>query len=256
MTSRILVRRPGPRLDAGLVTHIERRSVDVSRALHQWDAYVRIFEQHGWDIVEVEPADECADAVFIEDAVVMFRGQAILTSPGAPQRRGELDGVERTIRSLDIPLHAIDPSGCLDGGDVLKIGSVVYIGRGGRTDDAGIASLRSIVEPLGATVIPVPVTRVLHLKSALTALPDGTVIGWEPVVDDPTPFARFETVPEESGAHVIVLDPETVVMAASAPRTAESFRSRGLAVESVDISEFEKLEGCVTCLSVRIRPTS
>ena len=96
-------------------------------------------------------------------------------------------------------------------------------------------------------------TKVLHLKSAVTALPDGSVLGWDPVVDDPTVFAPYVSVPEESGAHVVVLDPGTVVMAASAPRSAEMFRARGLEVLAVDISEYEKLEGCVTCLSVRLR---
>jgi dimethylargininase len=99
----------------------------------------------------------------------------------------------------------------------------------------------------------VPLTRVLHLKSAVTALPDGTVIGYRPLVDDESAFTAFLGVPEEGGAHVVVLGDETVLMSAHAPRTAEAFRERGLTVVTVDISEFEKLEGCVTCLSVRIR---
>jgi dimethylargininase len=135
----------------------------------------------------------------------------------------------------------------------LKIDDVVYVGRGGRTDIAGITALAAILEPMGARVIPVPVTKVLHLKSAVTALPDGTVLGWDPVVDDPSIFQPYLSVPEESGAHVVVLDLETVLMATSAPRTAQMFRDRGLQVITVDISEYEKLEGCVTCLSVRLR---
>ena len=98
-----------------------------------------------------------------------------------------------------------------------------------------------------------PLTRVLHLKSAVTALPDGTVIGYEPLVDDPSVWDSFLAVPEESGAHVVLLGGDRLLMAADAPRSAELFRSRGYEVVEVDISEYEKLEGCVTCLSVRLR---
>jgi dimethylargininase len=94
---------------------------------------------------------------------------------------------------------------------------------------------------------------VLHLKSAVTALPDGTVIGYGPLVDDASAFAAFLAVPEEGGAHVVVLDDQTVLMSAHAPRTAQLLAGRGLTVVPVGISEFEKLEGCVTCLSVRVR---
>jgi dimethylargininase len=94
---------------------------------------------------------------------------------------------------------------------------------------------------------------VLHLKSAVTALPDGTVIGYAPLVEHPELFPRFLAVPEETGAAVVVLSPTAVLMAASAPLTAALIEDLGYRVVTVDISEFEKLEGCVTCLSVRIR---
>jgi dimethylargininase len=147
----------------------------------------------------------------------------------------------------------ITAPGTLDGGDVLKVGDTVYVGRGGRTNQAGIDQFAAIVEPLGATVVAVDVRKVLHLKSAVTALPDGTVIGWDPAVDDATVFPRYVSMPEESGAHVVVLDEHTVLMAADAPRSAELVRALGYRVVCVDISEYEKLEGCVTCLSVRMR---
>lgn len=257
MTPAVLVRPPGPRLADGLVTHIQRQPVDLPLAHRQWENYVEVFAGRGWDIHQVPTADDCPDAVFIEDTMVMFGNTAILTLPGAPERRPEIMAVDATLQSLGLPLHRladIDPNARLDGGDVLKIGTRVYVGRGGRTNVAGIAALASVIEPLGGTVVAVPVTKVLHLKSAVTALPDGTVIGWDPVVDDPTFPDPYLSVPEESGAHVVILDTDTVLMATSAPRTASFLRDRGLNVIAVDISEYEKLEGCVTCLSVRIRP--
>jgi dimethylargininase len=100
----------------------------------------------------------------------------------------------------------------------------------------------------------VPVRKVLHLKSAVTALPDGTILGFEPVVDAREYFPRFVPVPEESGAHVVVLDESSVLMAADCPRSAALVTDLGYAPVVVDIGEFEKLEGCVTCLSIRVRP--
>ena len=141
--------------------------------------------------------------------------------------------------------------GTLDGGDVLKIGSTVYVGEGGRTNAEGIRQLQPALP--AADVRAVPVRKVLHLKSAVTALPDGTVIGYEPLVDDPAAFDRFRPVPEEAGSHVVLLGEDRLLMAASEPKSAELFEQLGYTPVVVDISEFEKLEGCVTCLSVRLR---
>lgn len=113
--------------------------------------------------------------------------------------------------------------------------------------------LAGCLKPLGARVVGVPVSRALHLKSAVTALSDGTIVGHEPLVDDPSVWQPFLPVPEESGAHVVLLGGRRLLMAADAPRSAKPFRGLGYDVAEVDISEFIKLEGCVTCLSVRMR---
>lgn len=260
MTSRplILVRPPSPRLAEGELTHLDRVPVDPALAREQWTGYVAAFAERGWDVVEVEEAPEHADGVFVEDTVVVVDRLAVLTSPGAPSRRGEVPGTEAALRrlvaeGLDLEVVRISDEGHLDGGDVLKVGDVVYVGRGGRTDEEGIRQLAALVEPLGRRVVPVPVAKVLHLKSGVTALPDGTVVGYEPLVDDPGAFPSFLGVPEEHGTAVVDLGGDAVIMSADAPRTAELYRSRGLEVVTVPISEFEALEGCVTCLSVRIR---
>jgi dimethylargininase len=249
----VLVRRPSASLQEGLVTHIERSDVDLELAEEQWEEYVAALSGGGWDPVEVPIADELADSVFVEDTVVMFGTLAVIGSPGADSRIGELPAVEESIRSLGIEAKRINRPGTLDGGDVLKVGTTVFVGRGGRTNSDGIRQLRKILAPRGYSVVAVPVTKALHLKSAVTALPDGTVIGYRPLVDDPFIFDRFLEMPEPSGAHVVVLTDDTVLVAASAPESARLIEGLGYRVISVDISEFEKLEGCVTCLSVRVR---
>ncbi|MFI1395569.1 dimethylargininase [Streptomyces sp. NPDC020681] len=248
-----LIRRPSPRLAEGLVTHVERTPVDVDLALEQWETYTETLREHGWETVETAPADDCPDGVFIEDTVVMFRNVALIARPGAESRRPETAAVEETLARLGCSVNWVWEPGTLDGGDVLKIGDTVYVGRGGRTNAAGVQQLRAAFEPLGARVVAVPVSKVLHLKSAVTALPDSTVIGYPPLVDTPSVFPRHLSVPEESGAHVVLLGEGKLLMAASAPKTAELFTDLGYQPVLVDISEFEKLEGCVTCLSVRLR---
>jgi dimethylargininase len=249
----VLVRRPPVTLENGLVTHIERSAVDLDLAEKQWETYVAALTGAGWDPVEVPVADDLPDSVFVEDTVVMFGALAVIASPGADERIDEIDAVEDSVEALGLEVTRIERPGTLDGGDVLKVGTTIFVGRGGRTNSDGIRQLRKILAPRGYSVVAVPVTKALHLKSAATALPDGTVIGYRPLVDDPFIFDRFLEVPEPSGAHVVVLADDTVLLASSAPESARLLEGLGYRVISVDISEFEKLEGCVTCLSVRVR---
>jgi dimethylargininase len=238
----------------GLVTHIARRPVDVDLAQRQWQSYVDALQHAGWVTVEVAPADDCPDGVFVEDAMVVAGRLAVRTRPGAAQRRQEVDSVAAATSSLGLAMRSIEAPGTLDGGDVLKVGRTAYVGRGGRTDDDGMDQLAALLAPEGWRVVPVDVTKALHLKSVVTALPDGTVVGDPRLVDDPSVFPDFLAVPEESGAHVMVLGQRQLLMASDAPETAALFRARGYEPVCVDISEFQKLEGCVTCLSVRVRP--
>jgi dimethylargininase len=253
MAHRALVRRPSPRLADGLLTHIARSPVDPELAMRQWEGYVATLAAEGWETIEVPPADDCPDAAFVEDTVVMYADLAVIARPGADERKPETAGTEQVLADLGYRIEHILEPGTLDGGDVLKHGGTVWVGLGGRTNQSGVEQLAALLTPLGATVVGVPVSRVLHLKSAVTALPDGFVIGFEPLVDDPATWDRFLPVPEEAGAHVVLLGGETVLMSTSAPRSRELFEARGLRVVTTDISEFEKLEGCVTCLSVRLR---
>lgn len=253
MSKRALVRRPSPRLADGLLTHIDRVPVDPDLALRQWQGYVEALRAEGWETVEVEPADDCPDAAFVEDTVLMYGDLAVISRPGADERKPETRGTERALTDLGYRIAHIEAPGTLDGGDVLKFDGTVWVGLGGRTNQAGVDQLATLLAPAGATVIGVPVSKVLHLKSAVTALPDGTVVGFEPLVDDASVYPAFLPVPEEAGSHVVLLDGATVLMSTSAPLSQELFEARGLRVVAVDISEFEKLEGCVTCLSVRLR---
>lgn len=247
-----LVRMPASNLATGTVTHIERTPVDTELADKQWDAYTKALEDNGWRTHEVSFADSLADSVFVEDTLVVLGTVAVVTRSGIDSRKDEADAAEDAAASLGLDIERIMHPGTLDGGDVLTVGDRIYVGRGSRTNADGIRQLREIASRDGYSVTAVPVTRALHLKTAMTALPDGTILGHPDLVDNPAFFPRFVAVPEKEGTNVIVLSETSVLMSSSAPKTAALVADLGYTVVSVDISEFEKLEGSVTCLSVRV----
>lgn len=247
-----LVRRPTANLVDGIVTHIARTPVDVELAQDQHAGYRQAWVDAGWDVHEVEPAPECPDSVFVEDSVVVVDDLAVVTRPGAESRRPETAGTEKAVRELGLTVVRIEGDATLDGGDVLQVGDTLYVGRGGRTNAEGIRQLRAHVAPYGRTVVPVRLLAVLHLKSAVTALPDGTFLAL-PDLLEPGVLPTARPVEEEGGCHVVPLGGDHVLISASAPRTTERLADLGFVPHVVDISEFEKLEGCVTCLSVPIR---
>ncbi|MDE3722053.1 N(G),N(G)-dimethylarginine dimethylaminohydrolase [Nocardiopsis sp. N85] len=246
-----LMRRPGPDLAQGIVTHIDRVEVDPVLASRQYTIYQETLASAGWRVYEVDPAPEHPDAVFVEDPVVVFEDLAVLTRSGAPERRGEVDGVEAAVRRLGLRVARIEAPGVLDGGDVLQVGATVYVGVGGRTDETGAAQLEQLLKPLGREVRRVPLGGALHLKSAVTALPDGTVIGLAELVDA-SALPPIRRPAEAEGAHVLPLGGRDVLISAAAHDTVHELAGQGWRVLPVDISEFEKLEACVTCLSVLI----
>jgi dimethylargininase len=246
-----LVRRPGPLVADGIVTHIDRRPVDPALALRQHEGYVAALAAAGWRVRELPAADDFPDAVFVEDTVVVCDRLAVLSRPGALERRGEVTSMEEMIAGLGLEIARIEEPGTLDGGDVLQVGDTVYVGRSGRTNEDAFCQLARLLGAQGRHVVPVELRDCLHLKTAMTALPDGTLIGMPEWVDTSAlPGLRVATEP--SGAHIVILGEKQVLLAASAPRTAELLEMEGYDVTTVDISEFEALEGCVTCLSVLI----
>jgi dimethylargininase len=248
-----LVRRPSPHLQDGLTTHIDRVDIDVELAARQWEDYVAAFRSSGWETIEVEPADDLPDAPFVEDTVVVVGDLAVIARPGAQERLAETVGTERTLASLGFRIERIVEPGTLDGGDVLKLGSTFLVGVGGRTDADGADQLAALVDDAGIQVVQVPVSRALHLKTTLTVLPDGTVLGYLPHLDRPELVPNLVPVPERNGWRVVLLGGNRLLISTTAPETSAMLRERGYELVAVDISEIEKRAASVTCLSVRLR---
>lgn len=255
MTSYIaLTRAISPRLAECELTHLDRTPISVERAEAQHREYEATLRALDCEVRRVDPSPDHADSVFIEDTAVVFDEIAVITRPGAESRRAETAAVERVLDPLR-PLARISSPGTLDGGDVLVIGKRVFAGRTSRTNDEGIAQLRAALAPHGYTVDAVAVTGCLHLKTAVTAIDDETVLLNPSWVDARAfaPAAVVEVDPSEPmGANVLRIG-ERLLYGDSYPRTLARIRARGIAVTTVDASELAKAEGAVTCCSLVMR---
>jgi dimethylargininase len=195
------------------------------------------------------------DSVFIEDTAIVLDEIAVLCSMGAAARRAEPAGIEPELRKHR-EVKRIELPATIDGGDVLRLDRKLLVGLSSRTNLAAVNALTAIVVRFGYEVVPVPVRQCLHLKSACAALPDGRLLVREEWLD-PAALTRFESVrvPEtEPDAANLLLIGSRVCMSADHPRTADMIRQLGFEVETVDVSEFAKAEGCVTCVSVLFLP--
>jgi dimethylargininase len=233
------------------LTHVERVPLDVPRARVQHAAYEHALDQLGCVVESVARAMDMPDSVFIEDTAVVFDEIAVIARPGLPSRRRETDAVAAALARYR-RLAAISAPATLDGGDVLRMGRVVYVGVSGRTNAAGVRQLADIIAPYGYRVHTVQTTGCLHLKSAVTGAADDLLVlnpdwvdgGWFNglnwvTVDRSEPFA----------ANVLRVG-ETVLCAVAAPRTRTRLEGCGLDVRSVDLSELAKAEGALTCCSL------
>ena len=253
--SSAIVRRPSPRLAEGEVTHVRRQPVDMTRALAQHAAYVDTLRSHGVRIVHAPPLDDHPDGVFVEDALVVLRDRAVLARPGAPSRRGEVDSLLAVVDALGLTSTRIVAPATLDGGDALVTDRHVFVGLSTRTNAEALDQFAPVVmAAVGLEVVGVPVTRCLHLKSAVTALPDGSLVAVSDQLDL-TPFMErryaVHVVDEPSGGDVLCLG-ATVVLPADAPRTTALLTALGFDVCALDLSELQKIEAGATCMSVLV----
>lgn len=227
-------------------------ALDVALARRQHAAYVAALEQAGV-VVEQLPADEAhPDCCFVEDTAVIVDRHALITRPGAPSRRGECPAIARALAPHCEITAMVD--GLLDGGDVLRVGRVLFVGLSTRTDPAGVAALTAFAGPHGLDVRAVPLTAGLHLKSAAT-LADPRTLVVDAAALDPALLADAGAlvipVSEAVGANVLALG-DRVLVPVAAPHTAALLEARGLTVVRLDISEFNKGDGAFTCLSLRV----
>lgn len=247
---------PSPAMNDALRTFIDVHAIDLDLAALQHEDYRRVLERAGAQVVLLDVNVALADAVFVEDTAVVLDEIAILTSMGAPSRRAEVVGIEEELRRHRREIARIEAPATLEGGDVLRVGRTLFVGATARTNRAGFEALKRIAGRYGYDVRSVAVDRCLHLKTACTALPDGTMLVSPRWIDarDLAGFPVLHVAEGEPDAANVLLVGERVVMGAAHPRTVALVRARGFQVDTVDLSEFAKAEGCATCLSILVPP--
>jgi dimethylargininase len=252
-----ITRSVSPEIGRCELTFVEREPIDYALAVEQHGQYCAMLQDCGLE-VEVLPADNrYPDCSFVEDAAVVFDELAVIANMGTSARRGEEVAVERALKSHRsiVKMHA---PATLDGGDVLQMNRSVFVGLSARTNEAGVEMFRRTLMPLGYQVKPVPVKECLHLKSACATIDDYTILA-NPAWVDLEPFAgiRVVAVPVEEPRAVDVLRlTDLICMHSGFPRTRELVEALGVAVRTVDLSEFVKAEAGPTCLSILLSKTN
>lgn len=252
MTDRTALIRPVPEsFDRALIREGTPR-IDVELARAQHDEYRRHLADAGYSI-EVVPTDQAhPDCVFIEDTAVIVGEVAVISRPGAISRRGETLSVAAALSSRFAITQITEP-GTLDGGDVLIMGDVVYVGRSTRTNSDGIDQLRAVAFHQGLDLVAVEVREVLHLKSAVLPIDGKTVVVTPGTVEEDKLDALeifYEDEAERYRFSALPLGEGRVLVTASAPFTAELVARAGHEVVPIDVSQFQAADGGLTCLSI------
>jgi dimethylargininase len=248
-----LTHLPSPLLPACERTFVAHEEIDHLRATQQHAAYCRLLSECGAEVRILDDSLDLPDSVFIEDTAVVLDEMAILASMGAASRREEPRRIEPHLKEFRDVVRFDSPA-TLEGGDVLCIGRTLLVGQSRRTNAAGIEVFAALARRHGYRVQTVPVHGCLHLKTACTALPDGRLLIKREWIDV-TVLRNYERIPvpeNEPWAANVLLIGDVVLMASAHVRTIEMVQSLGFAVKPVDVSEFAKAEGGVTCLSLLI----
>ena len=248
-----LVRRPSQEYAPSY--HSRGVTIDPLRANRQHDIYVATLQSAGIAVRTIDGDPAYYDCVFVEDTAIVWGFAALIVNMGGRQRDGEQHAV-RTALGKSHRLSDVPRGGCIDGGDVLHCDGTTFVGQSSRTNAIGIESLRHFLTPFGRTVVPVPVERALHLKTAVTYLGDGVLIAARELIDlaAMSAFDVIETAAGEAGAANCLRIGNHLLMPAGYPATARRVAGfaarRNLHLHEVDISEFEKGGGGLTCLSL------
>ena len=253
--TRAIVRKPGATYADGLTT-ASAGPPELAKALRQHDLYSDALRRCGLTITIAETDDRYPDGTFVEDTAVISGRMAVVTWPGAPTRQGEITSIEAALVRQNLELHRISPPGTVDGGDICQADKHFFIGVSNRTNPEGARQLAGILAGNGYTSSVVDIRQcrsLLHLKSGLTYLGDNRMLV-TPEVPVTEELARYEPVvapaDEEYAANCIRVN-DHVLVASGYPRLADGLAKLGYDLIPLDVSEYRKMDGGLSCLSLR-----
>jgi len=255
MFKNVIVRRPGKSLINGITSAVELGKPDYEKALAQHENYVRALTDCGVLVTILDQLEMFPDSCFVEDTAVLTKNCAIISNPGADSRNRESNYMIDTIREfyMDSQIEYIRTPGTLEGGDVMMVGNHFYVGLSARTNEEGCRQFINILEKHGHTGSVIPLREVLHLKTGLAYLENNILLisGEFVEIGEFKDFDKIIIPENESYAANCIWVNETILIPEGFKQTEEMIRNAGLKTVSVDVSEYRKLDGGLSCLSLR-----
>lgn len=251
MIATAIARTPSAKLSRGLTT-ANLGPPEYSKALNQHGQYVELLTRLGLKVEVLASVEEFPDAHFVEDTAVVFPELALIARPGAPSRRGEAGLMAPILANYRNVVH-IDPPGTLDGGDVLTIGKNIFVGLTDRTDRNGFDQLSEILTPLNYNCQAIPITAGLHLKSSVNYISNGTILVTQELAGNRTweGYRKIIVDPQEQYAANTLWVNDNLLVPAGFPGTTAKIKTLGLPVHELEMTEMQKMDGGLTCLSLR-----
>lgn len=255
MGGKAFTRAVSPKLHECALTHLDRSPIDAAAAAIQHAGYERALRNAGFTVIRLPDLPGHPDGVFVEDTALLLDGHAVITRPGVSSRAREVDSTANGL-AAHFAIHRIG-RGHVDGGDVLRVGKTLYVGLSSRTNSDGVAELKHVAAKLGFEVVAAELRNCLHLKTAVTLAGRDwggrEVLLYNSAAIDPGQFAGVDPLAvhdDEPAAANVVSAGGRVIMPAGSPRTATRLRERGFTVNEVDVSQLQKAEAGVTCMSL------
>lgn len=246
-----ITRQISPRFNECELTHLDRQPIDLDLARAQHHQYEAALHELGCEVISLPPEPDLPDSVFVEDVALVFDEVAVITRPGADSRKPETESIARALAPYRT-LFTIEAPGTIDGGDVLRVGKMVYVGLSSRSNRSGVEQLQTMIAPYGYTVQGVEVTGCLHLKSAVTQVNEDTLL-INPAWVDRSIFGALKFIEvdksEPSAANAVWIG-EAMIYPSSFPKTQRRLEEAGLRLKIVAATEVAKAEGAVTCCSL------
>ena len=248
-----ITRQPGHSFCEGITT-ANLGAPNLALALAQHEQYASTLKGCGLEVIDLEADEKFPDGCFVEDTALVTAEFAVITKPGAPSRRGETASIIPLLKTYR-PLEFLPASVTLDGGDVLLIGKTFYVGISARTTMEAASALSEIVQPYGYEVVPVVVQDILHLKTGICFVGDETMVATQQFASYPEfqSYQKIVTLPEEDYAANCLRINDHVVMAAGFPDLKQKLLQLNLPVLEVEMSEFRKMDGGLTCSSLLLQ---
>ena len=255
MFTRAIVRPPAANFAEGLTT-ADLGTPDYQRALKQHEAYCRALEHCGLTLTQLPPDSLHPDSTFVEDTAVLTDQCGVLTRPGAPSRAGEVTSIKNVLIDFYSEILSIQPPGTVDGGDVCEAGDHFFIGISERTNEAGAQQLAALLAPFSYRYSVVDfrgLNDILHLKSGIAYLGDNRLVVIDPLADR-ADFSKYDLV-RVNGSEVYAANcvrvNDHVLLAAGYPVLDRKLRELGYQTITLDMTEFQKMDGGLSCLSLR-----